>query len=159
MARKRKSSLTPIQSKALSGIDAKGIQRDSIEVGTHHVDFTIRVHGSLNVLEDEDYTPTIDLLSLPVIVLAIQRMGCTRDAFVKALTDIAADAIERGESVTESVRKEVDSVKLNVDKLKKLMEDKLPKVKRSGKVLKAIEIETIESTEVIEEPVMTEVDV
>lgn len=139
------SKMTPIHRKILSGIDAKDAARDSIPVGLHHFDFTVRFYGTMTVAEDELVIPTQQVINLSTMALAFRRMGIQRKAFIDTISQIANEAIEQGESVTDSVKAEVEDMEADIARLQAELGKKLTKVKRKGKCTKQMQHKVIKS--------------
>ena len=70
--------------------------REALEVGTHQVDITVRVTGSLNVAKDTEKTPTVSIPVKEVLALFVARSGCTREASLKLLRECLTDALAEG---------------------------------------------------------------
>ena len=70
--------------------------REGLEVGTHQVDVTVRVTGSLTVAEDTEKTPTVSIPVKEVLALFVARSGCTREASLKLLRECLTDALAEG---------------------------------------------------------------
>lgn len=68
--------------------------RDEVGVGTHEVDFVVRVSGSLSVSEDTDRASTARLLNEATLALLIKRMGFQRDEAMKILREVALEAMD-----------------------------------------------------------------
>jgi hypothetical protein len=78
--------------KAVSDRQAKAA-RPSLTVGTHEVDFTVRVRGSLTVSEDTDKTPTVSIPMKETLALFIAYSGITGQHAKNLLTRAMTDAL------------------------------------------------------------------
>lgn len=131
-------SLDPVQRQCLAGMKVSPAERNMIPVGVHKIDFTVRVFGTLSVGEDDEVFPTVKLLSVPVIALALQRMGIQRERFIDTITTIANEAGDRGMSVTDCVKEDIENIEEYMAKLQEQLAAKLDKVPRKGKCIKAL---------------------
>lgn len=75
--------------KGLSPSDAKG----ALVPGSHEVDFTIRVSGSLTKAEDTTKKPTSSIPWLTTLALFVYRSGVQRDAAMAILRDSMTEAL------------------------------------------------------------------
>ena len=82
-------------SRAISN-KADAAARSGVVAGTYDVDVTVRVRGTLEVLEDTDKTPTVSLPMKEVLALFIARSGCTREHSLNLLRECMADALRDG---------------------------------------------------------------
>jgi hypothetical protein len=70
--------------------------RDGVTAGTYEVDVTVRVRGTIEVLDDTEKTPTVSLPMKEVLALFIARSGCTREASIALLRECMTDALREG---------------------------------------------------------------
>jgi hypothetical protein len=80
--------------------------RGEIAVGSHEVDFTLHIKGTVQVEADTSKVSTVSVPLKETMAFLIRRMGITREAAKKALVEAMQDAIKetsRGEgSILES---------------------------------------------------------
>jgi hypothetical protein len=67
--------------------------RPSLTVGTHEVDFTVRVRGSLTVSEDTDKVPTVSIPMKETLALFIAYSGITGPHAANLLRRAMTDAL------------------------------------------------------------------
>lgn len=71
--------------------------RADVGVGTHEVDETVRIKGTVSIFEDEQYRPTAEIPIKATMALFIRYSGITRDAAVVALIQAMQDAVAMGD--------------------------------------------------------------
>lgn len=119
--------------------------RAKLEPGTHEVDFLARVHGTLTVNEDEEYTPTTSVPIKATIALFLRYCGVTRDAALAHLERAMVDALRAAETenglpattedaVASEISEDAEVINEMMERVNK-MARALPKQKRAGKVL------------------------
>ena len=117
-----------------------------LEVGTTFVDETFLVHVSGTVAKQNDamVAPTTSLPLIPILALFWQRLGATREHAMEALRESLITAIQDGADKDEQIRSNIKDCEVAVKAIKTELLGKLPKVKRSGRVLtKDLHIETL----------------
>ena len=75
---------------------ADDLAREGVVAGTYDVDMTVRLVGTVEVLEDTDKKPTVSIPMKEVLALFVARSGCTREASVKLLRECMTDALRHG---------------------------------------------------------------
>ena len=75
---------------------ADDLAREGVVAGTYDVDMTVRLVGTIEVLEDTDKKPTVSIPMKEVLALFVARSGCTREASVKLLRECMTDALKHG---------------------------------------------------------------
>jgi hypothetical protein len=131
-------NLDPAQILALSRVltDSKIEEaRKSIGVGVAlPVDpFTINCSGGLiSIGKAEEYTPTVHLPLLDVLVIALHKAGFQRENIMEMITDAANDALNSGDKVGDTTKSNIDFVKSEVKILQSTLSANLPKKLRAG---------------------------
>lgn len=98
---------TPAETTALTKAAADAA-REGLTVGTHEVDVTVRVTGTVSVAEDTEKTPTVSIPVKEVLALFVARSGCTREASLALLRECLTDALSKGVSGTGAVEAAAD---------------------------------------------------
>lgn len=99
--------------------------------------FTVSCEGgSVTIGSPEEYTPTVHLPILDVLVIALHKAGFQRQNIMEMITNAASDALNADERVGDATKKEVDFVREEVKALQASLSANLPKKLRSG-VMKA----------------------
>lgn len=150
------SELSPIVLAALAdlaGKKAKG-NRDKLGVGEHdfEAEVTLKLSGSVNVLEDESYTPTVKIPHKLAMALFLRYAGVTgpaaMDALVRAMTEaLRVEAEIEGlkgkakKAAMDAIREVADLDAAEAAVVKGLAE--LPKESRRGKVIVSASMEVV----------------
>jgi len=92
--------------------------------------------GTISIGEGVEYTPTIHLPLLDVLVIALHKAGFQRENIMSLITDAATDALAGGGKVGDTTKSDVDFVKSEVEALQVALSTDLPKKVRAG-VMKA----------------------
>ena len=135
--------MTAIQSvigKALKALPSMPVGRVSFDET-----ITLRIVGSVEKSEDEEYTPTI---SVPVKALAatlLPRLGATREAAIGTLVEAITEALNNDTKADATLR---DRMK-DAEGAFKMVQDRLlatlPKATRTGKTFVDATVEPVES--------------
>ena len=92
--------------------------------------------GTLSIGEGVEYTPTVHLPLLDVLVIALHKAGFQRENIMSLITDAANDALTGGGKVGDTTKSDIDFVKSEVEALQIALSTDLPKKVRAG-VMKA----------------------
>ena len=133
----RMNDLTPTQMLFLSRLAQKGDKaaRAQVAAGEYTVEpFTVVVGGTLTVAEDASYTPTTSIPLLATMVVALHRAGVQREGIAAAIIDAAVAASANGGKVEAELADTFAYVESQVERLKRVLSDKLPKKTRAGAV-------------------------
>jgi hypothetical protein len=131
-------NLTPQQILALSRvISDKKIEDARTSIGNSvslQVDpFSISCEGGMvSVGESVEYTPTVHLPLLDVMVIALHKAGFQRENIMSLITDAATDALKSGDKVGDTTKSDINFVKSEVEALQRALSIDLPKKIRSG---------------------------
>ena len=133
--------LNPVELLALSRIKASEA-RDQVSPGTHPVDFTVRVQGSVKVGEDTEKAPTVRLPHLAVMALFIQRMGFQRDHATAVLMNCMREALEMDTSARDTLLANFPEIATCEEGLRTMMAA-LPPIKERGHVTVKLAIQQV----------------
>jgi hypothetical protein len=126
-----------------------------LEPGTHYVDEVLTVHVSGTVIKQNDamVAPTTSLPLIPILALFWQRLGATREHAMEALRESLITAIQDGADKDEQIKSNIKDCEAAVKAIKEDFLGKLPKVKRSGRVVtKDLQVEVLPVEEEVLEP-------
>lgn len=131
-------NLTPSQILALSRVlTDKKIEEARKAVG-HSVSlivdpFTIDCSGgSVSIGDPVEYTPTVHLPLLDVLVIALHKAGFQRENIMTIVTEAASDALKSGDKVGDTTKSDISFVKAEVEALQAALSVDLPKKSRAG---------------------------
>ena len=88
--------------------------------------------GTLTIGDSVEYTPTIHLPLLDVMVIALHKAGFQRDNIMSIITDAATDALKSGDKVGDTTKSDINFVKSEVEALQQALSTDLPKKIRAG---------------------------
>lgn len=120
---------------ALNSVVAKLAKANGpIAPGFYNVDetVTVRLAGTVEKLEDEVYTPTVDIPLKRVMALLLSRMGFQRDKAIEVLVDAMTAALNadlNADSFIDTFVKDVDEAMKHVQSVTAA----LPPKTRTGK--------------------------
>ena len=132
------TNLTPAQILALSRVLTDKKIDEARKVIGHTVALQIEPFsvtcsgGTVSVGESVDYTPTVHLPLLDVLVIALHKAGFQRENIMAMVTDAASDALKSGDKVGNSTKSDIDFVKAEVEALQAALSTDLPKKSRAG---------------------------
>lgn len=89
--------------------------------------------GNITVEGPEEYTPTVHLPLLDIMVIALHKAGFQRDNIITMIQDAATDALNADQKVGDKTKKDIDFVKSEVTALQVSLKSTLPKKLRNGK--------------------------
>ena len=123
----------------LKALLAKAWKNESLEleVGTSFVDevITIHVSGSVEKKGDQMVAPTTSLPLITILALFWEKSGIARDHALRMLREAITEAMENGNTKTERIEARMKDVEAAVKAVKTDLIAKLPKQKRSGRVI------------------------
>jgi len=128
--------LTPIEKLALIKVPKTEAEnaRCAVKPGVYQVDFTIRVHGNIEVANDTSKKPTVSIPLKAVVGLLLQRAGATRESSRQLLVEVMQQALKEGKKAEDVFSKEVAVVDEAIKELTEGVIDKLPKTPVKGEV-------------------------
>ena len=115
-----------------------------LEPGFHEFQetVTVRISGTVEKKPDQHVAPTTSLPTILTIALLLQKSGATGPHALNLLKDCISEAMANGKSKDKEIAAQVQEVEKVVETVKRELIAKLPKQKRSGRVLtKDLEIE------------------
>ena len=126
-----------------------------LTAGEHYFDevLTIHVSGTVTKQADQMAAPTTSLPLIPILALFWEKCGVSRNHALRMLREAITEAMENGKSKDERIEARIKDVEKAVETVKKDLIAKLPKVKRSGRVVtKDLHIEVLQVYEELLEP-------
>mgnify|MGYP000900046349 CR=1 FL=1 len=108
-----------------------------LEPGRHRFDevLTIRVTGSVDKQSDQMVAPTTSLPLIPILALFWEKCGVSRDHALRMLREAITEAMQNGKTKNEQIEARIKDVEKAVDAVKTDLIAKLPKQRRSGRVV------------------------
>ena len=133
--------MTPNETMALAKVVKKATMdkaRKELTVGTHEVDFTARVKGTITVGKDEMVTPTANIPLKITLALFVRYSGITGDSALSALERAMTEALNSGDTAETNIAEIalLDKAQAKIE----AMLGNLPKVSKPGKVTTKLEI-------------------
>lgn len=135
--------LSPIELIALSRLKADDA-REHVSPGSHAVDFTVRVQGTVKIGEDTEKAPTARLPHLAVMALFIQRMGFQRDQATAVLMSCMHDALVMDKSARETLLANFPEIATCEEGLRTMMAS-LPPIKERGHVTVKLAVQQVDA--------------
>lgn len=131
--------LSDIQKLALSKIDLS-VEREVIPPGTHRLaPFTVEVSGTLVVAPPETYAPTADIPLLPVVALALKKMGVQREHFLNLLRESVTEVLAQSRDMRQTLAAQSGLVDFEQEFKNKVIAQ-LPRKTRNGKVNATLQV-------------------
>jgi hypothetical protein len=108
-----------------------------LEPGLHCCDevITVRVTGTVEKCEDELIAPTISIPLIPTIALFWEKCGITRDHALRMLREAVTEAMFDGVKEGDHIQSRIKDVDAAIRMLRTDLLDRLPKMRRSGKLI------------------------
>ena len=136
----------------LKALIAKCWKNETLDLkpGRHHFDdiITVRVTGTVVKQKDAMVAPTTSLPLIAILALFWEKSGIARDHALRMLREAIPEAMTNGKTNSEQIEARMKDVEAAVKAVKTDLIAKLPKVKRSGRVVtKDLEIEVLPVTE------------
>ena len=123
----------------IKGLLAKCWKDETLELEPGHHEFdeaiTIRVSGSVQKMDDQYVAPTTSLPTILTLALFWQKCGVTRDHALNILKEAITEAMTNGTNKDTEIAARVKDVEKAVEAIKRDLIAKLPKQKRSGRVV------------------------
>ena len=117
-----------------------------LDAGEHFFDETLTIHvsGTVTKQSDQMAAPTTSLPLIPILALFWEKCGVSRDHALRMLREAIIEAMQNGKSKDERIEARIKDVEKAVENVRKNLLSKLPKVKRSGRVVtKDLQIEVL----------------
>ena len=115
-------------------------------VGRHFIDeeIVVRVNGSVEKRSDQLVSPTVSIPLIPTLALFWEKAGITRDHALNMLREAITEAMDDGVSEDTSIQDRIGDVTTAITAVRKELLDKLPKMKRAGRLdLSDLEVEVV----------------
>lgn len=147
--------MEPAVVRALSDVLGKHAKksRDDLAIGNHAIDATVtlRVRGTVEVLEDESYVPTAEIPLKITLALFMHHAGITGEHAMNALVKAMQEAMEVDELSAKEKKAKLAAIReiADLDAAEKRVREglaKLPEKKRHGKVSSDVEIAEVAVT-------------
>jgi len=140
---------------AIKSLIARVFKNEALDLdaGEHYFDEVITLHvtGTVQKQNDGLAAPTVSIPLILTLALFWEKAGIARDHALRILKEAILEAMENGNNQSEQIEARLKDVERAVSAVKKDLLDKLPKVKRNGRVVtKDLRIEVLP---VIEEAV------
>ena len=117
-----------------------------LDPGRHFFDevLTIRVSGTVEKQADQLVAPTTSVPLIPTLALFWEKAGITRDRALDMLREAITEAMTEGTDKNEHIEARINEVEAAIKAVKDELIAKLPKARRSGKVVtKDLEVEVV----------------
>lgn len=121
---------------------AQKTARAALDVGTHDVDITLRVVGTIDVASDTTRVPTVSIPLKEVLALFIARAGGTREGSIALLRGCMADALALGPEGVGAIADVVDIDAVYVEQVQAITAS-LPRTPVRGAVRADLRVEVI----------------
>lgn len=113
------------------------IEEIDLGVGRHYFDeqFVVRVSGSVEKHEDQLVAPTVSIPLVTTLALFFDKCGVTRDHALSMLREAITEAMDDGVNEDAKIKQRIGDVEKAIKAVKDELIAKLPKMKRSGRVV------------------------
>ena len=123
----------------LKGLLAKCWKDEPIDLepGRYFCDevLTVRVSGVVEKKEDEFVAPTVSIPLIPTLALFWEKCGVTRDHALRMLREAITEAMLDGVKEDGHIQSRVKDVEAAVTTIRSELIDRLPKLRRTGKLI------------------------
>lgn len=121
------------------GLLGKVFKDEEVElpVGRHHFDEVLLVHvqGSVEKHDDQLAAPTVSIPLVTTLALFWERAGIEKERAMTLLREAISEAMAEGVGENAQIKARIDDVNAAISAVRKELIDKLPKMRRSGKVV------------------------
>lgn len=118
---------------------AKAFKNEELDlgVGRHYFDeqFVVRVSGSVEKHDDQLVAPTVSIPLVTTLALFFDKCGVTRDAALNLLREAITEAMAENVNEDAKIKERMGDVEKAIKAVKDDLISKLPKMKRSGRVV------------------------
>ena len=112
----------------------------------------MRVTGTVEKLDDEFVAPTVSIPLISTLALFWEKCGITRDHALRMLREAITEAMLDGVKDDDHIKNHIKDVEAAIKAVRTDLIDRLPKMRRSGKVItKDLMVTVMAATE---EPVL-----
>lgn len=124
---------------SIKGLLGKALKDEEVElpVGRHHFDEVLLVHvqGSVEKHDDQLAAPTVSIPLVTTLALFWEKAGIEKDKALSLLREAITEAMAEGVDENRQIKARIDDVTAAISAVRKELIDKLPKMRRSGKVV------------------------
>jgi len=108
-----------------------------LDPGRHYFDevLTVRVSGTVEKQPDQLVAPTTSIPLIPTLALFWEKAGITRERALNMLREAITEAMTVGTDMNERIEARINDVETAIKAVKDDLIAKLPKARRSGKVV------------------------
>ncbi len=108
-----------------------------LATGRHYFDetVTVRVIGSVEKQGDQLVAPTTSIPLVATLALFWEKAGIARDHALRMLKEAITEAMVEGEDKGEQIQARIKDVETAIKAIKDELIAKLPKAKRSGRII------------------------
>jgi len=108
-----------------------------LDPGRHYFDevLTVRVSGTVEKQADQLVAPTTSIPLIPTLALFWEKAGITRERALNMLREAITEAMTVGTDKNERIEARINDVETAIKAVKDDLIAKLPKARRSGKVV------------------------
>ena len=117
-----------------------------LDLGRHYFDevLTIRVSGTVEKQGDQLVAPTTSVPLIPTLALFWEKAGIAREHAMNMLREAITEAMTEGTDKNERIESHINDVETAIKAVKDELIAKLPKARRSGKVVtKDLDVEIV----------------
>lgn len=118
---------------------AKAFKNEELDlgVGRHYFDeeFVVRVNGSVEKQEDQLVAPTVSIPLVTTLALFFDKCGVTRNHAISMLREAITEAMNDGVNEDTKIKERIGDVERAIKAVKDELIAKLPKMKRSGRII------------------------
>jgi hypothetical protein len=109
----------------------------NLEPGRYYCDevLTVRLSGTVEKKDDEFIAPTISIPLIPTLALFWEKCGITRDHALGMLREAVTEAMLEGAKEDDHIQSRIKDVDAAIKAVRTELIDRLPKMRRSGKIL------------------------
>lgn len=120
-------------------LHAKAFKNEELDlgVGRHYYDeqFVVRVSGSVEKHEDQLVAPTVSIPLVTTLALFFDKCGVTRNHAISMLREAITEAMAENVNEDSKIKERIGDVEKAIKAVKTELIAKLPKMKRSGRVI------------------------
>ena len=123
----------------IKGLLAKAWKDEAIDLepGRYFCDevLTVRVTGTVEKKDDEFAAPTVSIPLIPTLALFWEKCGVTRDHALRMLREAITEAMLDGVKEDDHIQSHIKDVDAAIKAVRTDLIDRLPKMRRAGKVI------------------------
>ncbi len=126
-----------------------------LDPGLHEFagEFVVSVTGTVEKYDDELVTPTVSVPLISVLALFWEKAGLGRDKAMTLLREAITEAMAGGVKEDRHIKNRIDDVDAAIKAVKNDLLAKLPKMRRSGRVITKNLVVTVSPVSAVERPV------